>query len=1167
MKKSLLLILGAAMLFAGCAKDLTSDLDNLTSRVDQIEKQVESNKKAIEALQKANFISKVEQTATGWSVTLSDGSVLALYNGAAGADGKPGADGKDGDAFFKSVEVKDGMVIFTLTDGKVIEIPFAEEFALKLDERNFVPNPDSEIKVPFTVVGKTPETEVYVMAGSAYEASIVGSAVVIKTPSTIVNGTVLVVADNGQGKTSIKSIELEKNAVKFVGVSAIAPFWGGDVTATIASNVNFSVKSKTDWLTVVSTKTMKESKVTIKAGPSPCSYIRVGEIEITDEYDKTVQTVKISQGGAPMMFINDKTSFKTFAEVTEAVRNGAYKDEATIDLAISEPETTIKEVLTIPALNKKWNIRVRSFGNGKAENCKIAGIRIEGSADAGAEVTINGITIEPMKESAGTASSKYNTYAYGIMVEENAKSPITIKNTIFSVTDDLKAYGNATMFYVYHAPAAIRVEGCKFIGRGSRISQIYGGNVVFDGNTIADSYSYAVRVGQANNNVSFVNNIVDTPVFVDVHSGAAAPTTVTIGNGTIDNNAYSSKVVTKVKGTAKDGVVINQGADANGKVTLGEYKFATIQAAVNAADPGAEIVLGEETFKENVKISKDVTIKGVSREKSVLAGNIEISSKCTLKNFTIRTEPGVTNNVLGVTKEGDAYKWGHIFLCRVENGASDVLIEDMDIRADIEDKDIMGTCTSLWLSQAKNVVVRNCNITSNPTGGYCNNQTYEGSVLFEGNTFTGGGKKGWAIRVASTAKMTLKNNTFHTGLAIDVLNTFCGVLTLGDGELDDNIYGSEVTKVLNGTKDVQIGLGAQFFPVDMVFGQPTTKVPATWEKAWSAKYEDLSIGDSRAFSYLDGEVICGVTATPIVSVEEGKLSKEFKFDFADASGFTGKITGMTLVENNGKKELLAGNVVSKGNKWAATNLVFQVYHYTDYNTVERVVNWTMATNEDAPQVERAGDYLTFRGTWQDGEILICAANGTGKYVYSFKVTDGKVEPEPTKIALSAEVMANKAGTAGIFYLKDDVYMITNESGDFAPLLVKRNGATIDLVGKMDVTKLEKKSESGKIAVRTPRIATIEGKDYMVFMAGEYGGDMGGADMGYIRVCVLPLVGSDIIASLSSYDIKDVKTLFLEKGSKNAGNGFAGLEVSKYGATLSIGYGARTGEIGVIKFRP
>ena len=152
MKKSLLLILGAAMLFAGCAKDLTSDLDNLTSRVDQIEKQVESNKKAIEALQKANFISKVEQTATGWSVTLSDGSVLALYNGAAGADGKPGADGKDGDAFFESVEVKDGMVIFTLTDGTTFEVPLMQEFAISFDSREIAVEPDTEVKIPLSEV-------------------------------------------------------------------------------------------------------------------------------------------------------------------------------------------------------------------------------------------------------------------------------------------------------------------------------------------------------------------------------------------------------------------------------------------------------------------------------------------------------------------------------------------------------------------------------------------------------------------------------------------------------------------------------------------------------------------------------------------------------------------------------------------------------------------------------------------------------------------------------------------------------------------------------------------------------------------------------------------------------------------------------------------------------
>ena len=57
------------------------------------------------------------------------------------------------------------------------------------------------------------------------------------------------------------------------------------------------------------------------------------------------------------------------------------------------------------------------------------------------------------------------------------------------------------------------------------------------------------------------------------------------------------------------------------------------------------------------------------------------------------------------------------------------------------------------------------------------------------------------------------------------------------------------------------------------------------------------------------------------------------------------------------------------------------------------------------EADRAGDYLSFRGTWQDGEILICAANGNnlvGKYVYSFAVKDGVAAKEPVKIALDDE---------------------------------------------------------------------------------------------------------------------------------------------------------------------
>ena len=56
--------------------------------------------------------------------------------GPAGSDGSDGSDGKpgsDGDSMFSNVEVKDGKVIITLTDGTVIEIPIAVKISLYFD--------------------------------------------------------------------------------------------------------------------------------------------------------------------------------------------------------------------------------------------------------------------------------------------------------------------------------------------------------------------------------------------------------------------------------------------------------------------------------------------------------------------------------------------------------------------------------------------------------------------------------------------------------------------------------------------------------------------------------------------------------------------------------------------------------------------------------------------------------------------------------------------------------------------------------------------------------------------------------------------------------------------------------------------------------------------------
>lgn len=1181
MKKSLMILGAAALLFAGCAKDLSPEIDKINSRLDQIEQQVEANKKAIAELQNADFISKVEETANGWSITLSDGKVLALYNGKDGAAGKDGADGaagKDGDSFFKSVEVKDGMVIFTLEDGTSFEIPFAKEFAIAFDSREVAVEPNTVVKVPFSITGKTAETEVYVLASGAYEAEIDGDAVVVKIPATITKDAVLLAADNGHGKTSIKSLNFEQHSFSVGTYTGIASFWGSNATFKVASNVAYSVTTSAPWLEVVSTKAVVENTVTINVLPTPCGYTRTGEVYVRDAFDNVIQTVKIAQSGTqPVMIFN--TGYKTLADaVAGAAENADVKTNGYVDIAISETQAPLEEILAIPESDMKWVVRVRSIGGGKAENCVIRGIDVRNT-----ELEVKDITIEPVEANAGqrplakegdTYGVGYMGFAYGLCVETGETKPVTVKNVIFKVNDALAAYKNATLLYVCPSTGLVTLDGCQFNGRGSRISQIYGGNVKFNGCNIADSYSsYAIRIGAADAHLALTNNTIDTPKVVDVHSSIKATSTVELGENGVDNNRYSSKVTQKANDPGIAGVTVTIGtATAAGTVLLNDtYSFATVQEAINAAKAGDVITLGEQEYAENVKVGKNVTIQGKNRETSVIAGNVEIYSGASFKNLTVKEKAGVTNNSLAVTEQD--YKWDHKYLFRIEKGADGVLVENVNLVADDNDatSDFKSTVSTIWISQAWNVTVKNCKITTNADAGYCPNQTYDSkNVVFEGNEFIGGGKKGWSIRVAAYSDVTIRNNTFHTKYAIDVLNTFKGTLVLGDGKYDDNTYGSEVEVALNGDKKAQLAAGALFFPADVVFGQSATVViDPVWEKVWSANMDKLSINDSRGFTMWNGEVLCGVAAGdkgegspapfvstyPMVTVANGAVAKTLVAP-TQGGGFTGWVTGVTTVENAGKEDLLACGVISKGNQWAATNLDFYVYHFTSADKYEVAVKWTMPEAE----AERAGDYLSFRGTWQDGEILICSANNSGKYVYSFAVKDGVAAQEPVKILLEGEAMTKKVGTAGIYHYKGDQYIITSEGA--APFVVKREADKFTFVAAMDMTNFVADGKNAKV-IRTPQFVTLRGQDYMIFMHGNYASSaINGA-----WVCVVPVKNENLAETLSGINAADIQMMEIEKSATAAGNGFAGLGVELEGYGCNIGYGLRHGEVGVIKFVP
>jgi hypothetical protein len=113
--------------------------DELWNKVDELETKVEANASDIatlsalvDALNNGKVIVDTQQTENGYVLTFNDGSQVSVLNGKDGADGKDGESGANGDSFFTSIEETDDIVIITLADGRVIKLPKALDYELRV---------------------------------------------------------------------------------------------------------------------------------------------------------------------------------------------------------------------------------------------------------------------------------------------------------------------------------------------------------------------------------------------------------------------------------------------------------------------------------------------------------------------------------------------------------------------------------------------------------------------------------------------------------------------------------------------------------------------------------------------------------------------------------------------------------------------------------------------------------------------------------------------------------------------------------------------------------------------------------------------------------------------------------------------------------------------------
>jgi len=199
MKRVILSLSIVAFFLSGCYKD---DIDDLKKEQERHAQLLQEYKTLLDALGAKKTITSVEPVADGWKITFSDNTTLEL---------KHGKNGDDAPAIVE-IEIVDGNVAFTFSDGETISIPMTQRFACSIVGAETAQYFLTGATRVFTIT-QSGVQNIAVVKPDGWRVALDGNTLTVTAPESVNtfaenNGVVTIIATDENNATAIASMEV-----------------------------------------------------------------------------------------------------------------------------------------------------------------------------------------------------------------------------------------------------------------------------------------------------------------------------------------------------------------------------------------------------------------------------------------------------------------------------------------------------------------------------------------------------------------------------------------------------------------------------------------------------------------------------------------------------------------------------------------------------------------------------------------------------------------------------------------------------------------------------------------------------------------------------------------------------------------------------------------------